>query len=105
MDVSNLSRRRFSSTVFWSIIASVLVIGGAAMLGRATMNMRGALTGKPDIAIYLLLPDEGITQVELLREREGERHYMVQTKEGPKLVILKMGEEKWYVAQIEKLRE
>jgi hypothetical protein len=85
-------------------VASILVIGGVALLGRATMNMSAALTDKPDVAIFLLLPDEGITNVDLLRERDDQRDYMVQTKEGPKLVILRKGE-KWYVSKVEKLRE
>ncbi|MBM3231548.1 hypothetical protein FJZ28_04475 [Candidatus Peregrinibacteria bacterium] len=105
MDIHQLSRRRYGSTVFWAVIASIVVVGGAAALGRATMNIKGALTEKPDIAVYLLLPEEGITNVELLRERENERHYLVQTKEGPKLVVLRKGEEKWYVSLLEKLRE
>lgn len=104
MDIPRLSNRRYSSTVLWTLAASVLVIGGVALLGRAAINISGALTEKPDVAVYLLLPDEGITHVELLREREDQRDYMVQTKDGPKLVVLKKGEE-WYVAQVEKLRE
>lgn len=105
MDITRLSRRGFSHTVLWVLLASVLVVGGAAALGRAAINFNGALTDKPDIAIYLLLPDEGITKVTLLRETETERHYLAETKEGPKLIILKKGEKEWYVSQNEKLRE
>ena len=105
MDITRLSPRGFSHTVLWVVLASIVVVGGAAALGRATINLDGALTDKPDIAVYLLLPDEGITGVTLLREKENERHYLVQTKDGPKLIILKKGEKEWYVAQEEKLRE
>ena len=105
MDIADISRRGFTKTVLWALGASIIVVGGAAALGRATMNLNGALTDKPDIAVYLLLPEEGITKVTLLRERETERHYLVETKEGPKLIILKKGEKEWYVAQEEKLRE
>lgn len=103
MEISNISRKRFLFTVGWGIIASLTIVAAAAGIGRATMNLQGALTDKPDIAIYLLLPDEGIGKVELLREEEGERHYLAHTKSGPKFVILKMGEKEWYVSDIETL--
>tara|TARA_B100000315_G_scaffold207068_1_gene201713 strand:+ start:1117 stop:1404 length:288 start_codon:yes stop_codon:yes gene_type:complete len=81
----------------------MIIVGMAAGIGRATMNLGAALTEKPDIAIYILLPDEEIGKIEVLREEETERHYMAETKEGPKLIILKMGEKEWYVSHIEKL--
>ena len=105
MEIHRLSRKGFLHTVGWGLVASLVIVGMAAGLGRATMNLRGALTDKPDLALYLLLPDEGIGKVELLREEENERHYLVATKEGPKLVILKKGESEWYVSYIEKLHE
>lgn len=76
-----------------------------ASLARAGYNFRAALTEKPDIAIYLLLPEEGITGTTLLREESDRRDYLVQTSDGPKLVILKKGEEQWFVSEVEKLRE
>ena len=103
MEITNISRKRFLFTVGWGVIASLTIVTAAAGIGRATMNLQGALTDKPDIAIYLLLPDEGIGKVELLREKEGERHYLAHTKNGPKFVILKMGEKEWYVSSIETL--
>ncbi len=104
MDIRHLSRNRFLSTVGWGLIASLAIVSIAAGLGRATVNLQGALIDKPDIAIYLLLPEEGIRNVELLRENETERHYLTETKSGPKLVVLKKGETEWYVSLIEKLR-
>ncbi len=105
MEIEHLSRRRFLNTVVWGVIASVAVVGAAAGLGRATINLKSALTDKPDIAIYLLLPDEEIGKTTLLREEDDERHYLAETKNGPKLVILKMGEKEWYVSSVESLRE
>jgi hypothetical protein len=89
----------------WAVLFASLVIAFAANLGRATLNVRAALTDKPDIGIYLLLPDEEITTSELLRESPGERDYLVETKDGPKYVKLKKGDKEWYVAIIEKMRE
>jgi hypothetical protein len=104
MEIKRLSRRRFLHTVTWGVMASLIVVGGAAGLGRATKNLSGALTDKPDIAIYLLLPDEEIGKTTVLRDGESERHYLAETKDGPKLVILKMGEEEWFVSSMESLR-
>lgn len=86
-------------------MVSVMVVAIAAGLARATLNLNAALIEKPDIAIYLLLPDEEIRGVDILREEEGRRDYLAETKDGPKLVILKKGEEEWYVEHIEPLRE
>ena len=105
MDITRISRSRFLRTVGWGLAASLIIVGMAAGIGRATLNFRGALIDKPDIAVYMLLPDEGIGRIELLKEQENERHYLVATKEGPKLVILKRGEKEWFVSYIEKLHE
>jgi hypothetical protein len=86
-------------------MASGIVVAVAAGLARATLNMNAALIEKPDIAIYMLLPDEKIRKVDILREEEDQRDYLAETKDGPKLVILKKGEEEWYVEHIEPLRE
>lgn len=105
MEIHRISRRRFLSTVGWGLMASAFIVATAAGLGRATMNLQGALSNKPDIAIYLLLPEEEISTIEVLREEENEVHYLAETKTGPKLIILKKGEKEWYVSLIEKLRE
>lgn len=105
MEISNISRKRFLFTVGWGVVASLIIVGAAAGIGRATVNLQGALTNKPDIAIYLLLPDEGIGKVELLREKEDERHYLAHTKDGLKVIILRMGEKEWYVAEVEAMHE
>lgn len=105
MEIERISRGRFLHTVGWGLIASIVIVGVAAGLGRATMNLGAAVTDKPDIAIYLLLPDEHLGKVELLREKENERHYMADTKDGPKFIILKKGEKEWYVSHIESLHE
>jgi hypothetical protein len=104
MEIHRLSRGRFLHTVGWGLLASLLFVGIAAGLGRATMNLGAALTDKPDIAIYVLLPDEGLRSIEVLKEEENERHYQAESKDGPKFIILKKGEKEWYVSHIEKLR-
>lgn len=105
MEINRISRGRFLSTVGWGLGASLVIVGMAAGLGRATLNLGAALTDKPDIAIYLLLPDEEIGKVEVLKEQENEVHYLADTKDGPKFVVLKKGEKEWYVSQVEKLHE
>jgi hypothetical protein len=45
-----------------------------------------------------------VTHLTILREGETQRDYLIETKDGPELVQLRKGEEKWYVALEERLR-
>lgn len=103
--VHALSPRNYRHTVLWSVFLCIMIVVAAALLGRATKNFKAALTEKPDVAIYLLLPDEGIGQTTLLRDNETERDYLAETDEGPKLIKLKRGEAEWYVSLIEPLHQ
>lgn len=105
MDLSVVSRLRFLHTIGWALLLSSLIVALAATLGRATLNLKAALTDKPDIAVYLLLPEEHIGATTLIRARADERDYLAETPEGPKLIKLKKGAEEWYVALVEKLHE
>jgi len=105
MEITRISRGRFMNTVGWAVLISLIVVIMAAAIGRATMNMQAALTDKPDIAIYLLLPEEEIGHTVLLRERETERDYIADTKEGQKVIKLKKGEQEWFVSEVIPLRE
>ncbi|MFH0769812.1 MAG: hypothetical protein V1926_00365 [Candidatus Peregrinibacteria bacterium] len=105
MDIHRLSRPRFLQTTFWAVLVSCLIVIVASFLARATLNLNAALTDKPDIALYLLLPDEEITTSSLVRERTEERQYIAETKDGPKLIILKKGEKEWYVSEMEQLHQ
>lgn len=97
---------KLANTVIVSVVASGIIVASAAGLGRAVHNIQGALSagGKTDIALYLLLPDEGITDVSLLRSGSVERHYLAETKDGPKLVKLVLREGRWAVSHVEPLR-
>lgn len=103
-DVTHLSRWRYSHTLVWAIGISLLIVGITAGLGRAALNLKAALTDKPDVGIYLLLPQEEISDVTVLREFDNERDYLIQTKEGPKFVKLLRVAGKWEVGEIEVLR-
>ena len=96
-----LSRSHYSRALLWAISLSVLVVAAASALARAAHNFKIALTDKPDIAIYMLLPDENITTTTVLRSTDTERDYLAETKDGPKLVKLKKGKEAWYAALVE----
>ena len=100
-----LSRRHYSRAVLWAISLSVVVVGASAALARAAHNFKIALTDKPDIAIYLLLPDENITTAKVLRSSDTERDYLAETKDGPKLVKMKKGKDQWYAALVEPMHE
>lgn len=103
--IHTLSRRSYSRTVAWSVLLCITIVIAAAALGRATHNFSAALTDKPDVAIYLLLPDEGIGHTTLLRESENERDYHADTTDGPKLIQLRRNDGEWYVSLIEELHE
>jgi hypothetical protein len=89
----------------WAVVLSVLIVVAASLLGRATRNFHAALTDKPDVAIYLLLPNEGLGNTTLVRESELERDYLAETSEGPKLIKLKKGQREWFVSMVEPLHQ
>lgn len=105
MEIDRLSRWRYFSTIAWAVGGSIAVVAVTAGLARATLNMKGALIEKPEIAVYLLLPDAGITEVEVLRETEMQKDLLLHTKTGNMLVIMKKGEEQWYIAEQENLHK
>jgi len=103
--VHKLTRKRFMHTVWWSVFTAVIIVASAAAIGRAAHNFDAALIEKPDIAIYLLLPDEEIGRSTLLRGDDLQRDYLAETKDGPKMIRLKKGEKQWYVSEVEVLHE
>jgi len=105
LHVHHLSQFMYRRVVIWSVILCVMIVGAVAALGRSAHNFKAALTDKPDLAIYLLLPEERITSTTLLRDGETERDYLAETKDGPKLIKLKKGPTQWYVAQTEILHQ
>ena len=104
MEIHRISRKRYLHTVWWAVLGSCLIVAVVATLGRATINFDAALTDKPDVAIYVLLPDAGLKDTTLLRDKGNERHYLAETASGSKLVILRKGDEEWYVAHVEDMR-
>jgi hypothetical protein len=90
----------------WSILLSIAIVCIVAALGRAAHNFQAALTDKPDVAIYLLLPNEGLGNTTLLKQNKDdtERFYLAQTDHGPELITLRKNA-KWLVDSIEPLHE
>ena len=105
MPTESLSALRFVKPVGWAIVVSIVIGVTASGLARATLNLDAALIEKPHIAIYLLLPEEEITNVEVLKETEDQGEYLIDTKEGKKFVVMKRGETEWYVSLVERLHE
>lgn len=105
MEWHSFSKPRLLAGMGWALLGSSIVVGATAFLGRTALNLRAALTDKPDIGIYMLLPDEGIRGVTLLRETETQRDYLAETRDGAKLIILRKEGEQWTVTGIERLRE
>ncbi len=104
--VHHLTSRKFSHTVAWAVGVSVAIVIGVAGLGRAAHNFQAALINKPDVAIYLLLPDEKLGKTTLIKANKEDtvRDYLAETPHGPMLVELKKTD-KWYVALTEQLHE
>ncbi len=107
MDIKFLTKLRYFHTVSWALLASCLVVAIAATLGRATLNLKGALSAKPDLAIYVLLKDRNIGKSTFLRETNNERTYLVDSEDGNLLVRLRKNLEtdQWYLAEEETLHE
>lgn len=103
--VHALTHTGFRRTIVWAVTLCVLVVTAVSLLGRATHNFQAALTEKPDVAIYLLLPDAGIRTTTVLKESEIERDYLAETEDGPKLIRLKKGPNEWFVSLVEDLHE
>ena len=87
----------------WALLLSIGVVASAAALGRATRNFNAALVDKPDVAIYLLLPDENIGPTITLKTSDTERVYLAKTATSSLLVTLRKGPKEWYVASKERL--
>ena len=102
-----LSAKRYFHTLGVAVLVSCLIVAVAATLGRATLSLHGAVSWKPDIAVLVLMEerDEEITDSTLLKETPDQREYLVETKTGPKWVLLKKGTAQWYIAQVENLKE
>lgn len=104
--VHSLTQKTYKRTVLWAFFLCFSIVICTALLGRATYNFKAALTQKPDVAIYLLLPEEHIGQTTLLRETTLTREYLADTKDGTKLIKLVQNQNKqWEVALIERLHE
>ena len=104
MNIKFFTRLRFTHAYFWAVLLSALIVGLAATLARASFNVTAALTEKPDIALYLLLPEEQISSSTMLRQKGNERDYLAQTKDGQKLIRLKKGPNNWFVELDEPLK-
>lgn len=102
--IHTLSSRKYGHTVLWSVFLSVAIVCMASLLGRAAHNFKAALTDAPNVAIYLLLPEEHLGNTTLLQmnKDDTERAYLAQTATGPKLIKLRKNKE-WMVDLIEPL--
>lgn len=103
--IHTLTHSGYQRTIIWASVLCITIVVAAAACARATRNFQAALTDKPNVALYLLLPEEEIGWSTVLRENEEdtERDYLAETKDGPKLIKLKKGEKEWYVSVVEQL--
>ncbi len=104
--VHSLSSKHYGRTVTWAIFLSIAIVCTYAYLGRAAHNFKAALTDKPDVAIYLLLPKEHLQNTTLLSQNKDdtERAYLATTDHGPELIKLHRNKQ-WVVDTIDPLHE
>src|SRR3989338_9788573 len=96
LDFAFVSRFRYVHTMMWAVLLSLLIVAAAATLGRATMTLRGALVADDgSLAVMLLLPEEEISEVTLVKAGVDTQEFVAETKDGPKLVRMKKGEKGW----------
>lgn len=106
LDFAFVSHFRAVHTMTWALLLSLLIVALAATLGRATVNLRGALTAEDGtLAVMLLLPEEEISDITLVKAGVDTQEFLAETKDGPKLIRLKKGETEWFVQDSVTLRE
>ncbi len=108
MHFSLVSRFRYFHTMGWALLLSMLIVALAALLARATLRLNAALTtGKPDLALELLRPSDGIQDETLLRiSNAGNRYdYFAHTKTGTRLYRVEKGPHQWYVSWVVDLHQ
>lgn len=119
MDIEHFKHRHFKPSLIVALILSIIVVIGAALLGRSTLNIKGALLlSEPrDITVIVLvepkLPEDiHITSITFLRKEDtspGEKSeytYHVQTSdESDYFARLKFdtASAQWTLARFEKL--
>lgn len=105
-DFQLFSKFRYTHTVMWAILVSCLIVAIAATVGRATRNLKGALTAEdPTLAVFLLRPDDHITDVTILRANQSTVDVLADTESGPKWMRLRKGETQWFITDEEALKE
>ena len=106
LDFAFVSHFRYAHTMVWAVLLSVLIVGLAATIGRASVNLRGALTDEDgSLAVMLLLPEKNIREVTLVKASADTQEFLVEADDGPELVRLKRGEKEWFVEEEVTLRE
>lgn len=106
MNIHTLSDWRYSHTVWWSLLLCTLIVALAATIGRATINLRSALVAEDaTLAVMLLLPEEDISDLTMIRAGVDTQEFLAETKDGPKLIRVKKIDGKWKVQEEVELRE
>ena len=106
LDFAFVSRFRCAHTILWALLLCSLIVSVAATIGRATVKLRGALTDEDgSLAVMMLLPDEQIKDVTMIKAGSDTQEFLAETKTGPKVIRLKRGPQQWFVQEEVTLRE
>jgi hypothetical protein len=106
MHIQLLSRFRYTHTITWALLLSCLIVAVAATIARASLRLRGALTDEDaSLAVMLLLPEENISDVTMLKATYDTQEFLAETEDGPKVIRVKKVEGKWAVSEQVPLHE
>jgi hypothetical protein len=92
--------------MIWALLSSCLIVAIAATIARATLTLRGALSAEDaGLAVMLLLPEEEISRIDMLRAGMDTQEFLAETKTGPKLIRAQKTDGTWHVQERIQLRE
>ncbi len=113
MHISILSTWRYSHTMAWTVLLSLLIVGLAATIGRATIKLRGALTDPDGTVAVMLLSTKNIVSAELIKagmdpdqDNVEVQEFLAETGDGEQeLIRAKKVDGKWTISEEIHLRE
>ena len=112
MHISFLSTWRYTHTMAWALLLSLLIVGIAATIGRATIKLRGALTDEDGTLAVMMLSKKKISSIEMvkagmdpLKDDVQMQEFLTETEDGPELVRASRVDGKWEITQEINLHE
>ena len=87
----------------WAFAICLVILTFTGVLARITLSLQSASVQDPELSLIRLLKDDTVTNIDLLRDEEARKHYLVETIHGTKLIILEK-DPHWTIVKEERLR-